>query len=179
MKSKWVLALLIGAVGAAVCAGTVLASPSNRHPRAVSSSTAIPSSIPVTTILGRSVFGALNIEAHQMPAGPWQADLKTRGTTDLYVVDNKFAPGAATGWHSHPGPSLILVIAGTITNYMASEPSCGGHAYTAGMGFVDPGGGVVHNLVNETSEPAETIAVQLLPKDAPRKTPAPTPANCS
>ena len=45
-------------------------------------------------------------------------------------------------------------------------------------GFIDPGGDDVHTLVNNGTTPAETIAVQILPKDAPRKTPAPPPANC-
>ena len=86
--------------------------------------------------------------------------------SDVYVVDNKFAPGGTSGWHSHPGPSLILVVAGTVTNYSGDDPSCTPHVYTKGDGFIDPGSGDVHMLRNETSAPAETIAVQLLPKAA-------------
>jgi hypothetical protein len=36
----------------------------------------------------------------------------------------------------------------------------------------------VHMLRNESNAPAETIAVQLLPKDAVRRIDAPTPSNC-
>jgi hypothetical protein len=36
----------------------------------------------------------------------------------------------------------------------------------------------VHMLRNETNAAAETIAVQLLPKDASRRIDAPAPANC-
>jgi hypothetical protein len=38
--------------------------------------------------------------------------------------------------------------------------------------------GEVHMLRNETDAPAETIAVQLLPKDAVRRIPADPPSNC-
>jgi quercetin dioxygenase-like cupin family protein len=166
MKAKLTLALCVGVLGAAWLAGNVLATPAASSPA------------PTTTILGRSVFGELNLSAQAGPPSIWQAALKTRGTSDLYVVDNQFAPGAATGWHSHPGPSLILVISGRVTNYMGDDPTCTGHTYAAGSGFVDPGGVDVHDLVNNGNDPAETIAVQLLPKDAPRKTPAPNPGNC-
>jgi len=96
--------------------------------------------------------------------------LKTHGQSDVYVVDNKLPPGATTGWHSHPGPSLILVVAGTWGRRPRVDP--------AGAGFIDPGGGDVHMLRNETDAPAETIAVQLLPKDAGRRIDAPAPGNC-
>jgi quercetin dioxygenase-like cupin family protein len=29
-----------------------------------------------------------------------------------------------TGWHMHPGPSLITVTAGTITAYDGDDPTC-------------------------------------------------------
>ena len=96
----------------------------------------------------------------------------------MYVVDNKFAPGASTGWHSHPGPSLILVVAGAIANYTGDDPTCQPHVYTTGTGFIDPGGQDKHMLQNETGAPAETIAVQLLPNHADRRTDAPAPQNC-
>jgi hypothetical protein len=70
------------------------------------------------------------------------------------------------------------VVSGTVTNYRGDDPSCTPHAYTAGAGFTDPGGRDVHLLRNETGAPAETIAVQLLPKDAERRIDAPAPGNC-
>ena len=108
----------------------------------------------------------------------WSASLRTHGRSDVYVVDNKFSPGATTGWHSHPGPSLILVVTGTVTDYMGDDPACSPHIYSAGTGFVDPGGDDVHMLRNETTDPAETIAVQLLPTWRPEKIDATAPANC-
>ena len=54
------------------------------------------------------------------------------GQTDVYVVDNKIDPGGTTGWHTHPGPSLILVVSGQVTNYTTEDRNCAGHTYTAG-----------------------------------------------
>jgi quercetin dioxygenase-like cupin family protein len=139
---------------------------------------ATPSSGVTTTILGKSRFDEININARAHPADLWKAQIKTHGLSDVYVVDNKFVPGGNTGWHSHPGPSLILVVAGTVTNYMGDDPNCTPHIYTAGAGFIDPGGGDVHLLRNETNAPAETIAVQLLPNGAGRRIDAPAAGNC-
>ena len=140
---------------------------------------ATPSKDVATTILAQSLFDELHVNAHTRIPEPWKAKLRTHGQSDLYVVDNKFAAGGATGWHSHPGPSLILVVTGTVTNYLGDDPSCTPHAYTAGAGFVDPGGGDVHLLRNETGAPAETIAVQLLPRGAERRIYVPVaPGNC-
>ena len=163
MKLRWVSALLVAVAGLALYAGNVLAT----TPPVVTS-----------TILAKSLFQPMQVFGN-VPSIPWRVRLRTHGLSDVYVVDNKLDPGSDTGWHSHPGPSLIMVVAGTVTNYMGDDPSCTPHVYTAGMGFVDPGGGDVHILRNETSAQAETIAVQLLPKDAPRKIDVtPAPGNC-
>jgi quercetin dioxygenase-like cupin family protein len=130
-----------------------------------------------TTTLAKSLFDPISVKARTPAPGRWKALLKTHGQSDIYVVDNKFPPGASTGWHSHPGPSLILVVSGTVTNYPGDDPSCTPRAYGKGDGFIDPGGAHLHMLRNETAA-AETIAVQLLPKDAARRIPADAPSGC-
>ena len=77
-------------------------------------------------------------------------------------MSNRIAPGGHTGWHTHPGPSLITVKSGRIWAYDGDDPTCTPTVYEAGQGFVDPGGGDVHILRNEGSVEAETIATQLL-----------------
>jgi hypothetical protein len=57
----------------------------------------------------------------------WQARLNTKGASDLYVLQNTITPGGTFGWHSHPGPSLVIVKSGTATFYMADDPTCSPH----------------------------------------------------
>ncbi len=164
MRSKWIWALLAVFFGVAVYAGAVLATPQTGV---------------TTSTVAKSLFDEIDLNAHTIPANVWQARLKTKGQSDVYVVDNKFAPGGTSGWHSHPGPSLIFVVSGTISNYQGDDPSCTPHPYSAGSGFIDEGGDDVHMLRNDTGLPAETVAVQLLPTGAPRKIDVPTaPQNC-
>jgi len=109
----------------------------------------------------------------------WLSLQKTKGPSDLYVQSNVWLPGGTTGWHTHPGHSLIIVTAGTITAYDGDDPSCTPHVYSAGMGFVDSGGDHVHVLRNEGSVEARTIAVQLLPAGATRRIDASGPSACT
>jgi hypothetical protein len=118
----------------------------------------------------------------------WLSMQATRGSSDFYIVNNTWAPVdtttnpakvATTGWHSHPGHSLIVVTAGTLTDYESDDPECKPHVYTAGMSFVDSGGNHTHVIRNEGTIPASDIAVQLVPAGAARKIDAPiAPPNC-
>ena len=108
----------------------------------------------------------------------WKARIDTKGTSDLYVVRNTFDSGATTGWHTHPGPSLITVTVGTITAYDGDDPTCTPHIYPQGSTFIDPGGGHVHLLRNESGSQAVTVAVQLVPAGFARRIDRPNPGYC-
>ena len=109
----------------------------------------------------------------------WLSMQKTKGPSDLYVQNNVWAPGGTSGWHTHPGHSLIIVTAGTVTAYEGDDPTCTPHRYTVGEGFVDAGGDHVHNLRNEGTVEARTIAVQLIAAGATRRIDAPASPHCS
>jgi len=108
----------------------------------------------------------------------WKARIDTKGTSDLYVVRNTFDSGATTGWHTHPGPSLITVTVGTITAYDGDDPTCTPHVYPQGSTFIDAGGGHVHLLRNESGATAVTVAVQLVPAGFARRIDKPNPGYC-
>ena len=183
MKSKWILALLLAVVGAAVYGGTVLATP--------------PSGVVTTTIaVGR--FDA-NIDARSKTALPattkpvagkgekgddsdnrtkyWKARLSTKGASDVHVLQNTIAPGGTFGWHSHPGPSLVIVKSGTATFYLSDDPSCAPKVVQAGTGFVDSGSDI-HVVRNEGSVDLVTVVVSLVPAGFARRIDQPAPANC-
>jgi hypothetical protein len=109
----------------------------------------------------------------------WHSLQKTKGASDLYVQSNVWVPGGTSGWHTHPGHSLITVTAGAVTAYEGHDPSCTPKVYTFGMTFVDEGGDHVHVLRNEGTVEALTITVQLSPAGAPRRIDAAGNPGCS
>jgi quercetin dioxygenase-like cupin family protein len=102
----------------------------------------------------------------------WLLYTRIRGDSDLYVTKHTFDPGGQTGWHSHPGPSLITVIQGTLTVY---HDDCTSETFTAGQSFTDLGCGDIHNAVNEGDTEAIDVAVQIVPHLALRRDDKPDP----
>jgi quercetin dioxygenase-like cupin family protein len=141
---------------------------------------ATPAANFTSTTLSFGHVGAIDVSnAFTKPNGDiWLSVQKTKGTSDLYVQNNVWEPGGSTGWHSHPGHSLITVTAGTLTAYEGHDPNCKPHVFTTGMSFVDPGGEHVHIIRNEGTVEAQTVAVQLIPTGQPRRIDAVDPGNC-
>ena len=107
----------------------------------------------------------------------WQARINTKGASDLYVLQNTIQPGGTFGWHSHPGPSLVIVKSGTATFYMKDDPTCSPHVVQAGSGFVDNGHDT-HVVRNEGSVDLVTVVVSFVPAGFARRIDEPAPANC-
>jgi hypothetical protein len=171
MRRKWIWAIVLVLVGVAVYAGNVLATQS----QAFSSTT-----------LAKATFGEIDSHVVAMPG--WQEKIKTHGDSDLYVQQNTWDPSVcdnkcvpSSGWHTHPGPSFVIVTQGTVTEYDGDDPTCTPHVYSANgtNAFIDIGGGAVHIIRDESGAVAKTTVVQLIPAAAQRRLDVtPAPGNC-
>lgn len=103
--------------------------------------------------------------------------LWTRGASDVHILENRIAPGGTFGWHSHPGPSIVVVKSGALTLYHADDPACTPHVVAAGSGFVDQGG-AIHVVRNEGSVDAVVYVTSIIPQGAERRIDEPAPGNC-
>jgi quercetin dioxygenase-like cupin family protein len=111
--------------------------------------------------------------------GDWKVHLDTKGLSTLAVSENRVAPGGHFGWHSHPGPSLVIVKSGTSTFYRGDDPDCTPQVHLAGSAYVDPGG-VVHIARNESAtEELVLLVTRLTPAGAPARIDEPDPGNCN
>jgi uncharacterized cupin superfamily protein len=149
---------------------------------------ATPAASFIGTTLAFGRFGDIDTNNHQIPrtpqavpgpAAPWLSFQKTKGLSDVYVQSNVWQPGGSTGWHTHPGHSLIIVTAGTVTTYQGDDSSCTPHTYGVGQGFVDEGGDHVHIIRNEGAVEARTVAVQVIPAGAVRRIDAEASPDCA
>lgn len=160
MRSRILFALTAGLLSAVAMFGFVQATPG-------SGITSIP--------IAKGQFGEIDAKTI---SSSWQARIDTKGESDLYVLENRIAPGGTFGWHSHPGPSLVIVKAGTLTLYLASDPDCTPHVVAAGSGFVDNGGDV-HVVRNEGAVETVVIVTSLVPRGADRRIDQPAPGTCA
>jgi quercetin dioxygenase-like cupin family protein len=159
MKSKWVWVLPVIAVGVVVYAGAVRATP--------------PTGVK-PTIFGVGRFGPIATKGR---VGAWSASIRTTRASDIHVLSNRIAPGGSFGWHSHPGPSFVLIKSGTATVYFGADPTCTPHRFRAGSGFVDKGLDV-HLVRNEGTADLVTVVVSFVPRGATRRIDEPDPGNC-
>jgi quercetin dioxygenase-like cupin family protein len=129
-----------------------------------------PQGLTSTSIVGPVAFGEFDTTAE---ADDWKVRLKAKGLSDVYVTHLKIVPGGHGGWHSHPGPSIISVKAGTATFYDDCDDFIR-HQFPAGTGFVEDAG-CVHLLANEGDVDLEVVVVQIVPLGAPRRIDEPAP----
>lgn len=175
MKRKVMVVLVLLVAGLAGFAGKVLATPATGGYS--------------STTLANATFAPMDLLAH-VRAGqltsptPWGLFLLTYGQSDVYVQSNQWPVGSSSGWHTHPGPSLIILKkGGVLTEWEWDRGACSKHVYDAtngDLGFIDSGGpDHAHVLINDGPNVASTYAVQLIPHGSTRRIDVtPAPANC-
>ncbi len=132
-----------------------------------------------STLLGRTGFGDPSAEAFKVKriTGDWQIEVKAKPTFDLAVQRIVFQPGGQSGWHTHPGPVFIQVVAGVMTFYESDDPDCRPIVRSAGEGYLDLGEHA-HIARNESGTVAENLVTYLAPPGAALRSDADSPGNC-
>ena len=98
---------------------------------------------------------------------------------DMAMQHIFIGPGGNTGWHTHPGPVIVLIASGSITLYDGDDPTCTGRPYTAGQSFVDIGSGHVHLGRNLGATDVELYVTYLgVPSGTSPRIDAPDPGHC-
>ena len=141
--------------------------------------------------IAMGTFGEINAFNSVIPPDAWKGWLKsdvwlswqkTKGRSDLYIQSNTWDVGGTTGWHSHPGHSLIIITTGIVTDYESEDGRrCTAKVYDATVQpqtLVDSGGEHIHQIVNTGTTVATGYAVQLIPAGAVRRIGADRPAKC-
>jgi quercetin dioxygenase-like cupin family protein len=105
--------------------------------------------------------------------------IRVRDAEETVMQQIIIGPGGQTGWHSHPGPVVVLVKSGALTFYSGEDGTCTSRTYSAGQAFIDSGQGHVHVARNEGSENLELWATYFdVPPGGAFRIDAPNPGNC-
>lgn len=148
---------------------------------AVLAAMAIVGSVLATNAVGVASLtlatGTLDPVSVDFNSGGFKVKLQMKDETSVQVVQNTVAPGGTFGWHSHPGPSLIVVKSGTMTFYHADDPTCTPDVRHAGDALIDSGTDV-HTGRNLGTVDAVVIVTRFLPVGAPSRIDEPAPSNC-
>jgi quercetin dioxygenase-like cupin family protein len=101
-----------------------------------------------------------------------------RRSADIAIAKVVLKPGGSTGWHHHPGVTLVSIASGTVTEY---DKKCEKSVHKAGEGFVESND-AVHVVRNKGNEKAVLYATFLVPTnttDEGLRVDEPKPSNCN
>jgi hypothetical protein len=106
----------------------------------------------------------------------WQVRIKAKGPTDVRIVENVIRPGGTFGWHSHPGPSLVVVKSGMLSVYHAPDCTAQDFGPTSALGstFTDEGQDL-HMVRNNGAVDADVYVVSFVPAGFGRRIDEPNP----
>ena len=97
--------------------------------------------------------------------------LHMKGATDVLQTDLIFQPGGTTGWHTHPGPVVVIINTGALTEI--DKEGCR-IVHAAKTAFFEPPN-EVHNVINESGMVTDVYATFLSPTGAQPLIPAANP----
>ena len=128
-----------------------------------------PASVPLGTLAGRTTVNVLSVDAFTRAINQAQG-------TNAVLQHIQLGTNQSTGWHTHPGPVILVIKTGTLTVYDASDPTCTPKVYTAGTAFFE--GTTPHNVRNEGTVAVEYGTVYFVPAGGPTRIEADFPPNC-
>ena len=174
MRRKLIVAVVLGLSGAALYGGSAMATP----PSGVTN----PAWSPVVGRFQDGIDAKAKTDVDPGAAKDfWKVKISAKGATDVHILENIIAPGGTFGWHSHPGPSLVIVKSGTLSVYHAPDctPEEYGPGSPLGSTFVDQGGDL-HVVRNNTNVVDDVYVVSFVPAGFARRIdePNPNPTKC-
>jgi quercetin dioxygenase-like cupin family protein len=109
MLRRITLVIVVLAVLLAFAVGTALGTPASMAP-----------TLTAETARGPLVDRPLHVNM-QFEDPRSRVKLQTKGPIEVAVQRIVAKPGATFGWHSHPGPTIVTVLSGTLSFYHAED----------------------------------------------------------
>jgi quercetin dioxygenase-like cupin family protein len=120
---------------------------------------ATPGSGTTGVVVARAAFAErVNVKLSLKDDSRGREIIHVRDAEDTVMQQIIFAPGGHSGWHSHPGPAVILIKSGELTFYQEEAGKCVSRTYSAGQALIDSGQGHAH-LAHNTSAGATEVWV--------------------
>jgi quercetin dioxygenase-like cupin family protein len=142
---------------------------------------ATPGSGASSTVVARAAFADLVDLKLGIRDGQGGRDrIHVRNAADTVMQQIQFGPDAFSGWHSHPGPAIILIKSGQLTFYSEDDQECMGRTFSAGQAFIEPPG-LVHFAHNPSLTEIAEVGVTYFDVPSELASPRidqPAPGNC-
>jgi quercetin dioxygenase-like cupin family protein len=171
--NRKVLAIGLGALLAPVLLSGAASAASDHHPG--DGIAPIPPVAPLQfVLLARGSAGEFAIADEEIGF-----HLRATEPTDVVVVQVTGQPHTSTGWHTHAGPSMVVLVSGEARLIEPKEGGrgCTEETFSAGDSYVHPSG--THLVANDGDEPVSAYIIYFVPEEAsPALVPADPPRGC-
>jgi quercetin dioxygenase-like cupin family protein len=171
--NRKVLAIGLGALLAPVLLSGATSAASDHHPG--DGIAPIPPVAPLEfVLLARGSAGEFAIADEEIGF-----HLRATEPTDVVVVQVTGQPHTSTGWHTHAGPSMVVLVSGEARLIEPKEGrrGCTEETFSAGDSYVHPSG--THLVANDGDEPVSAYIIYFVPEEAsPALVPADPPRGC-
>ena len=98
--------------------------------------------------------------------GEWKVRAKG-SASKIMTIRVTFQPGGYSGWHSHPGITIVSVVSGTATFFESDDPTCSPHLMPAGTAAVEKiDSSHTRFIRNEGTVPLVFLATHIVPPSA-------------
>lgn len=97
---------------------------------------------------------------------------QTKGSVDFVTNSVTIGPMGSSGWHAHPGVTLVTVASGSVVHY---DAHCVATVYPAGTAFVESGDHPLLVRNESATTPAVNIVTFLVPAGAATRIDKPNP----
>jgi quercetin dioxygenase-like cupin family protein len=144
VRRKWFVLLATLLVAGVVAVAAYAALPGRDVP---------PGTVSVGTLVGQTSVNVLSVDAFT------RAINQAHGT-NVVLQKVHFVGNQSTGWHTHPGPNIVLVVGGSLT---LTDDHCNVTTYTDGQGFAT--GLDIHRAI-AGPDGADFYTLYFLPADA-------------
>jgi quercetin dioxygenase-like cupin family protein len=111
--------------------------------------------------------------------------LPLRQGTDIVAVMVTLKAGGSSGWHSHPGGGITVVVKGEVTTYVParngdgeSENGCVITTYTPGQAFIERPGQVIDAVNTGATDTNLVVTFPSVPAGGASRTDRPNPGTC-
>ena len=121
------------------------------------------SGVTAETARGPLVDRPLDVNWHFGPEN--KVKLQTQGAVEIAAQRVVVQPGGTIGWHSHPGPTLVTILSGTMSFYHAEHCTME-IEYRAGQSFSNLPD-EIHMARNEGTEDLVIFASYFVPVQTP------------
>lgn len=89
-----------------------------------------------------------------------EVKFQTKAPVDFVTNQVTIQPLGSSGWHSHPGVTLVSIASGSVVRY---DEHCAATVFPAGSAFVEPAGHVLLVRNESDTTPAVNIVTFIVP----------------